>query len=208
MEIFTIYLATTPALRDKRIVKIGCTKNPRHRRSTYLTGCAPGRAPSQDIDYEAIWETRAASEVDLYHLEAEVHDRFRSLRLQRARPGDSEWFDFRDEDPLAAVDGYIRARPWFLRPVALGEIAPRPAGRHMNLAYRKNFLLVRTRAARNAALDAAQGPVIASIVRHLADAAAPAGCVVAPCGSGKTKMAARALALARNSRRPRIMWAS
>ena len=202
-----IYLATTPALREQCIGKIGSSGDLYGRRHTYRTGCPPGQTPSQDIDYESVWETSAGSTGELCDQEKEVHYAFRSCRLQRARFGDSEWFDFRGESPLDAVARFIGACPWFRRqlpPAEIERLAARGhAARHLQRPYRGNLALIRTPAGRSAALDVVQGPVIAAIARHLTDAdagaadagagGAGAGYVVAPCGSGKTVMTVRGI---------------
>ena len=64
-----LYIATAPIYHLLSIVKLGSTKEPYGRRSTYQTGCPPGLTPSHDIEYEAIWETTATSQDELFDYE-------------------------------------------------------------------------------------------------------------------------------------------
>ena len=68
-----IYLASSSAFREVYLGKLGCTEDPYSRLGTYLTGCPPGLTPSQDMDYDAVWETTATTRDELFDLEDEVH---------------------------------------------------------------------------------------------------------------------------------------
>ena len=83
-----IYHASSTVFRVLCLGKIGCTEEPYGRRSTYLTGCPPGLTPSQDIDYDAVWETTATTRDELFDLEDEVHNHFMRYRMMREKPGD------------------------------------------------------------------------------------------------------------------------
>jgi len=95
--------------------KIGCSKYLYGRWHTYLTGCPPGLTPSYDITFDAIWETTATSQEELYDLEEEVHNEFHMFRMMRNKPGDSEWFDFEGRSPLDTVRAFMNTRSWVKR---------------------------------------------------------------------------------------------
>ena len=185
-----IYLATCPVFREMCLGKIGMSENPHGRRSTYLTGCPPGLTPSYDIDYDAVWETTAATRDELFDLEDEVHNHFLKYRMMRDKPGDSEWFNFQGKNPLAEVSRFMDTRPWVKGIVPLAETK---RARYLRKQYHKNLQFLKSRAARNTALDHLQTPVVAAIAAFVADPTNRAGYVIAPCGSGKTRMTAKGI---------------
>lgn len=189
-----IYLASSPAFRALCIAKLGCTRDPYGRRSTYLTGCPPGLSPSQDMDYDALWETTAQTQDELFELEDEAHNQFLKHRMMRARPGDTEWFRFQGANPCDAVSRWIDARPWVKRRVPLSEIsASMPSSRYLRKQHHKNLSYLKNRTARNETLDVLQAPVVSAIAQFAADVGVRAGYVIAPCGSGKTIMTAKGI---------------
>jgi superfamily II DNA or RNA helicase len=194
-----IYLASSPVFRSLGIGKLGSTEEPYSRRSTYLTGCPPGLTPSQDIDYDALWETTATTRNDLFDMEDEVHNYFMKHRMMREKPGDSEWFDFKDKNPYDEVKRFIESRPWVKRQISLLEVSP-PKGtsssssRYLRKHFHKNLRYIKDRASRNAVLNRLQEPVINAIAMFMEDAVGnKAGYVIAPCGSGKTMMCSRSI---------------
>jgi len=188
-----IYLATSEAWWKKHLAKLGCTKDPVSRLDTYLTGSPPGQTPSLDMEFYALWETAATTRGELLDLEERVHDHFHQHRLVRRRPGDSEWFDFRDEE-WSKVEAWIDAQPWVRRKVPLCEIPRLPKPLHLRKCYNKNVAhYIKDRKARNATLCAIQQPVIDAIATFVVDPDRRAGCVIAPCGAGKTMMCARGI---------------
>lgn len=179
--------------------KIGCTEEPYGRRYTYLTGCPPGLTPSQDIDYDAIWETTASTRDDLYDLEDEVHNQFLRYRMMREKPGDSEWFNFLGKNPCDEVRKFMETRQWVKREVPLCEIRHRKrTSRYLRKQYYKNLQFIKKQSTRNDILNRIQEPVVLAITAFITDPDNKAGYVVAPCGSGKTLMSSKGI---RNVRR-------
>jgi superfamily II DNA or RNA helicase len=189
-----IYLASAPVFRAMCLGKLGCTEEPYGRRSTYLTGCPPGLTPSQDIDYDAVWETNATTRDGLFDLEDEVHNYFLKYRMMREKPGDSEWFNFQGKNPLDEVKKFMESRLWVKRQVPLSEIAsPKRSSRYLRKQYHKNLQYIKNRTTRNVTLNLLQEPVIAEIARFMADTDNRAGYVIAPCGSGKTIISSKGI---------------
>jgi superfamily II DNA or RNA helicase len=189
-----IYVASSPVFRALCLGKLGCTEEPYGRRSTYLTGCPPGLTPSQDIDYDAVWETTATTREELFDFEDEVHNHFLKYRMMRDKPGDSEWFNFQGKNPCDEVKRFIDSRPWVKRQLPISEIAsPKRCARYLRKQYHKNLHYIKGRASRNAALNLLQEPVISAITMFMADAETRAGTVIAPCGSGKTVMTSKGI---------------
>lgn len=189
-----IYLASSPVFRALFLGKLGCTENPYGRRSTYLTGCPPGLTPSQDIDYDAIWETTATTRDELFDLEDEVHNQFLKYRMMREKPGDSEWFNFQGKNPGDEVKRFMESRPWVKRQLPLSEITPpKKSSRYLRKQHHKNLQYIKVRSSRNITLDLIQEPVISAIAEFMADADNRAGYVIAPCGSGKTVMCSKGI---------------
>lgn len=189
-----IYLASTAVLRALCLGKLGCTEEPYGRRSTYLTGCPPGLTPSQDINYDAVWETTTTTRDELFDLEDEVHNHFLKYRMMRERPGDSEWFNFQGKNPYDEVKKFMESRPWVKRQLPLSEIsAPNRSSRYLRKQYYKNLQYIKVRTSRNTTLNLLQEPVISAIAVFMADAENTAGYVIAPCGSGKTIMSSKGI---------------
>ena len=189
-----IYLASSPVFRELCIGKLGCTEEPYGRRRTYLTGCPPRLTPSQDIDYDAVWETTATTRDELFDLEDEVHHHFVKYRMMRETLGDSEWFNFQYKNPYEEVKRFMESRPWVKRQVPLSEILPpKRSSRYLRTQYHKNLQYIKVRASRNAILNLLQEPVISAIARFMTDASNRAGYVIAPCGSGKTIMSSKGI---------------
>ncbi len=187
-----IYLASSPVFRALCLGKLGCTEEPYSRRSTYLTGCPPGLTPSQDIDYDAIWETNATTRDDLFDLEDEVHNRFLKYRMMREKPGDSEWFNFQGKSPYDEMKIFMESRSWVKRQVTLHEIAHKRSSRYLRKQYHKNLQYIKVRTLRNTTLNFLQEPVITAITMFIKDVDR-AGYLIAPCGSGKTMMTSKGI---------------
>jgi superfamily II DNA or RNA helicase len=190
-----IYLATSDFYRILHIAKLGMTEDLYGRRSTYQTSCPPGIVPdSHDIDYDVVWETDASSRDELFDYEDIVHNQFIRWRMMRSKPGDSEWFDFKEHSPLEIVKDFMKNMTWVKREVPLTEIAPlkRPS-RHLRKQHAKNINFIRTKSKRNEALDQIQKPVIQAILQFILSSVLFAGYVIAPCGSGKTLMTCRGI---------------
>jgi superfamily II DNA or RNA helicase len=189
-----IYLASSPVFRALCLGKLGCTEEPYGRRNTYLTGCPPGLKPSQDIDYDAVWETTATTRDELFDLEDEVHNHFLKYRMMREKPGDSEWFNFQGKNPCDEVKRFMESRSWVRRQVPLSEIFPqKSSSRYLRKQYHKNLQYIKIRSSRNTTLNLLQEPVISAIAEYMADADNRAGYVIAPCGSGKTIMSSKGI---------------
>jgi len=189
-----IYLASSPVFRALCLGKLGCTEEPYGRRSTYLTGCPPGLTPSQDIDYDAIWETTATTRDELFDLEDEVHNHFLKYRMMRYKPGDSEWFNFQGKNPCDEVKRFMESRTWVKRQLPLSEITPsKRSSRYLRKQCHKNLQYIKVSSSRNATLDELQKPVISKITTFMTNADNRAGYVIAPCGSGKTIMSCKGI---------------
>lgn len=201
-----IYAATTAYWRQFFIWKIGCTGDPNARNSTFLTGCPPGMTPSCDMVFDGLWETTAIGHEELEDIEERVHDHFLEYRMQRERPGDSEWFNFRGLNAIEELAQFFAcapARAWIKRRVPQEEIraitAQRDAGRgrFLNKMIHKNFRIIKNADQRLRALNEIQTPVVAQIRDFIASAGATqdsrACYIVAPCGSGKTVMVCKGI---------------
>jgi superfamily II DNA or RNA helicase len=187
-----IYIASSPVFRALFLGKLGLSEELYGRRSTYLTGCPPGLTPSYDINYDAVWETDATNRDELFEYEDEVHNYFLKYRMMREIPGDSEWFNFQGRSPYDAVKAFMETRSWVKRQIPLSEIAPpKRLSRYMGRQYQKNLQYIKTRGKRNETLNALQEPVISAIHSFMFDSENSAGYVIAPCGSGKTKMSVK-----------------
>jgi len=183
-----IYLVSSEVFRKMNLVKIGLSENPYSRLATYRTGCPPGLTPSHDLEYDGLWETTATTTEELYNYEEEIHDHFLKYRKMRSVPGDSEWFQFHT-NAYEIVSDYMKTRSWVKCEVSIKDIPK--CSRHMKKQYHKNLAFLKTRPSRNDILDRIQQPVIESI-RQFLKGSQRAGVVIAPCGSGKTKMTASA----------------
>ena len=186
-----IYLASSPVFRGLFLGKLGCTEEPYGRRSAYLTGCPPGLTPSQDIDYDAVWETTATTRDELFDMEDEVHNHFLKYRMMRSKPGDSEWFNFQGKTPYDEVTRFMESRPWVKRQLPLSEIKHK-SSRYLRKQFHKNLQYIKDRTKRNELLNCLQEPVIAAIAMFMKDDN-KAGYVIAPCGSGKTMMTVKGI---------------
>ena len=186
-----IYLASSPVFRGLFLGKIGLTEEPYKRRSAYLTGCPPGLTPSQDIDYDAVWETTATTRDELGDMEDEVHNHFLKYRMMRSKPGDSEWFNFQGKNPYDEVTKFMESRSWVKRQILLSEIKHN-SSRYLRKQFHKNLQYIKDRTKRNELLNRLQEPVIAAIAMFMKDDN-KAGYVIAPCGSGKTMMTVKGI---------------
>lgn len=187
-----IYLASSSVFRAMSLGKIGCTEEPYGRLSTYLTGCPPGLTPSCDIDYDGLWETIATTKDELFEYEDEVHNHFLKYRMMREIPGDSEWFNFHGMNPYDIVKSFIETRSWMKRQIPLSEITPpKRLSRYMRRHFHKNLYYIKLLTKRNDVLNSLQEPVISEI-RAFFNSLNRAGYAIAPCGSGKTIMTAKA----------------
>lgn len=188
---YYLYLASNSYYRPLGIGKIGCTENPHARLKTYLTGCAPGLNPSQDIVYDAIWETTAKSREELRELEELVHDRFYKRRMMRGILGDSEWFNFDRLNPLEQVEPYLNSQTWIKGKIHIDEI--KVDKNYLNKSYHKNKKnYIKSEKCKNEVLDQIQEPVIFAI-KNFITSKLEAGYIIAPCGSGKTIMTCRGI---------------
>ena len=186
-----IYLASSPVFRGLFLGKLGLTEEPYGRRSAYLTGCPPGLTPSQDIDYDAVWETTATTRDELFDMEDEVHNHFLKYRMMRSKPGDSEWFNFQGKTPYDEVKRFMESRSWVKRQIPFSEIKTK-SSRYLRKQFHKNLQYIKDRTKRNELLNCLQEPVIAAIAMFMKDDN-KAGYVIAPCGSGKTMMTVKGI---------------
>jgi superfamily II DNA or RNA helicase len=189
-----LYIATSAFYRQLCIVKLGMTEDLCGRRSTYQTSCPPGITPhSHDIDYDGVWETDAITRDDLFDYEDILHNQFIQYRMMRAIPGDTEWFNFKGNSPLDMVLSFMKTLSWVKREVPLSEITPlKRVSRHLRKVCYKNTHFIRSIDKRNHALNSIQEPIISSIQSFI-QSGLLAGIIVAPCGSGKTRMTCKGM---------------
>jgi superfamily II DNA or RNA helicase len=188
-----LYIATAPVYGVLGIFKLGFTCEPYGRQSTYQTGCPPGLTPSHDIDYVCIWKIKAETKDEGFDCEDILHNQFLKYRMMRDKPGDTEWFDFKEESALDIVKAFMKTMPWVLREVAFSEIRPpkRVSG-HLQKQHHRNTFFIRCMMKRNKLLNEVQQPVIDAMIEFLHNHLT-AAYVIAPCGSGKTRMSCKAL---------------
>jgi superfamily II DNA or RNA helicase len=190
-----LYIATAPIYESQNIIKIGFTEEPYGRRSTYQTGCPPGLTPSHDIDYYALWKIDTEDRNEGLDYEDILHNQFIKWRMMRRIPGDSEWFDFKGHSPLETVRDFMKTMPWVIQPeVSLSEIAhlKRPSNQ-LRKQHAKNTNFLRSITKRNEALNQIQKPVIQAIQQLSLSILLFAGFIIAPCGSGKTRMTCKGI---------------
>lgn len=189
-----LYIATAPVYSAQGIYKLGLTTEPYGRHSTYQTGCPPGLSPSHDIEYIAIWETNAKDMDEAFDCEDKLHNQFLKYRMMRNKPGDTEWFDFKDQSSISLVKAFMENVPWIVREVPLSEITPpKRISYQMRKQHHKNTYFLRSITKRNELLNKIQQPVIDAIIAFIQSVILFAGYVIAPCGSGKTMMTCKAL---------------
>jgi superfamily II DNA or RNA helicase len=186
---FCLYIVTSPYYMLQNIVKLGMSEDLNGRRSTYQTSCPPGLLPySHDIDYYAVWETNAITRDDLFHYEDVLHNQFIKFRMMRNIPGDSEWFHF-ESHPVETVKHFLNKMQWVKREVPLSEIKPLKRLSHrLQKQCSKNTNFIQTNVKRIEALNQIQEPVIEAIHQFVRNNSLYAGFLIAPCGSGKTRM--------------------
>jgi superfamily II DNA or RNA helicase len=189
-----LYIATAPVYAILGIFKLGFTTEPYGRHSTYQTGCPPGLTPSHDIEYVAIWEVDAKDRDEGFGYEDLLHNQFLKYRMMRNIPGDTEWFDFKEQTGIALVKTFMESMSWVVREVPLCEITPpKRISRYLKKQHHKNTYFLRSITKRNELLNQVQRPVIDAIITFIQSAILFAGYVVAPCGSGKTMMTCKGL---------------
>ena len=195
---FYLYMASNEAVCSQNIYKIGAATDLWGRLATYLTGCPPKCEPSCDLRFYRIWELTATNSDEMNDIEEEIHEHFFEYRLMRNRPRDSEWFKFpSDWDPVVETHSYLMRCRLMTRTVELSEINrinhPKISS-VLSKPYKLNQKFVKDKATRNNLLNQAQGPVISAISEFLrSDNTCNAANVIAPCGSGKTRMTCSSL---------------
>jgi len=173
---------------------MGFTEEPYGRHSTYQTGCPPGLTPSHDIEYIAIWKINAADRDEGFDCEDVLHNQFLKYRMMRDKPGDTEWFNFKDYSGISLVKTFMETMPWVVREVCISDIAPPKHSSHqLRKQHYKNTYFIRSAVKRNELLNQAQKPVIDAITTFIQSTDSFAGYVIAPCGSGKTMMTCKGL---------------
>lgn len=187
-----LYIASAPVYQTKNISKLGFTEDPCGRFS--FTDVPPGLTPSHDVDILAAWKIDAQDREEGFHYEDILHNQFLKYRMMREKPGDSEWFDFKDQCSLVLVRAFMESMPWVIREVPLSEFVPlkRPS-RHLRKQYYKNTHFLRSVMRRNEYLNQVQEPVINALTEFIHTSQNDAGYIIAPCGSGKTMMTCKAL---------------
>ena len=189
---FILYIVTSPYYLLHRIIKLGLSTDLYGRGGTYQTGCPPGFDPSHELDFVVAWTTDATTDSKLKNHEAILHNQFAHLRMKRTTGRLTEWFQFPvGVDPIAAISTFLSRCTWITSIVDLESI--RPKKRHqnyLNTSYHRNTNFCEDNTERTALINAIQAPIISAIRSFIAAAAAIlAGTILAPCGSGKTRMA-------------------
>ena len=190
-----LYIATSAFYKTLNIVKLGMTEDLYGRRSTYQTSCPPGLTPhSHDIVYEVVWKIDTIIRDEGFEYEDLLHNQFIKYRMMRNVPGDSEWFDFKNQPGIVLVKAFMENMPWVVREVPLSEIAPlKRASRQLRKQHHRNTNFIRPLNKRNEVLNQIQTPVIEAIHQFCLNILLFAGFIVAPCGSGKTLMACKGI---------------
>jgi superfamily II DNA or RNA helicase len=185
---YILYFATSDILYKRCVGKLGMTEFPHSRETNLQTATPPGLLPeSHDNHMVAFWETTATSRDELFDYEEQLHNAFLRYRLMRAIPGDSEWFDWKGQEPLPIVRTFLSTQPWIRRELTRAEIVTAPVlSKYLRKQTKRNTDFVRSPDIRSQKLDALQQPVIETITMFLQDASQTAGHVIAPCGFGKT----------------------
>lgn len=185
-----VYVLTSEAHIGNGRIKIGCTQQLRNRLCQYLTGCCPGLTPSEDLYYHAAWLVDVADEAGLVEKEGLVHGKYDAYRKIRSIPGDSEWFDVRSIGGIETVVNFISSQWWVIRPATHEELTVF-VRKNTVLAVPSlsNTMVIRDETVRNVQMSQIQEPVIERIREFVQDTEKKAGYVIAPCGSGKTRMA-------------------
>jgi superfamily II DNA or RNA helicase len=108
--------------------------------------------------------------------------------MKRRTPDDTEWFNL-GHDALEMVTRCMESKPW-AKPAQLLDDVP-----HVNVGkpVRPNTDYLPSKDERIVTLTQLQRPVVAKTVAFFNDPLIRAGIIVAPCGSGKTRMTCTAL---------------
>jgi len=187
---FILYIVTSPYYLLHRIVKLGLSTDLYGRGGTYQTGCPPGFDPSHELDFVAAWTTDATTDSKLKNHEAILHNQFAHLRMKRTTGRLTEWFQFPvGVDPIAAISTFLSGCAWITFIVDLDSIRPKKRQQnYLNTSYHRNINFCEDNTERSALINAIQAPVI-SAIRSFILSGILAGTILAPCGSGKTRMA-------------------
>lgn len=119
-----IYIASSPIFREKSCWMINATDDPHGRLREYLADCPPMPDKSQDVSYDALWETSARTKIELLDILDVVNDYFMRYRLIRRNIGDSDWFNFKGENGYDIVKRFMDSRPYVKHQVQLSDIHP------------------------------------------------------------------------------------
>ena len=208
-------LSSESILALKSVYKIGCTESLPERLSTFLTGCPPNFEPSHELGFVAVWVIRAEDVKWLRKYEMTIHHVLNHWRMMRKIPHDCEWFCFdktrpaipdKYESPIDFIRSIIQSYDWCVRELSHAEInemnrkARDDASNPISQNYGYNLNHIDNVAEHNKQMDKMQDPIIGKIKDLLAGVknfvAKTAATLVAPCGSGKTRMARIGLSLA------------
>ena len=184
-------MASTQQWITQNIGKIGCTDEPYGRIQQYLTGCPPSMSPSCDIEFFQIWKLQ--DDVDKYYYENYVHEWFKLFRMRRRTERDSEWFNFKDKNIVEELDSFMKTREWVICNISIDQVEKPKKTILETHNYRTNILNfeVRTKV-HNEKLDNIQAPIISKLNEFI-NSDENAGYLIAPCGSGKTRMTCSAI---------------
>jgi superfamily II DNA or RNA helicase len=187
---YILYIVTSPYYLLHQIVKLGLSTDLYGRGGTYQTGCPPGFDPSHELEFIAAWTTDATTDSKLKNYEAILHNQFAHLRMKRTTGRLTEWFKFPvGVDPIAAISTFLSHCAWITSIVDLEFIRPKKRQQnYLNTSYHRNINFCEDDTERTALINAIQAPVIRAIQTFITSAIL-AGTILAPCGSGKTRMA-------------------
>jgi superfamily II DNA or RNA helicase len=185
---YYLYVVSCPAYADQGVFKIGCTEKPRSRLQTYLTSYPPALLP-YDIHYYGLWEIEADDHEDMIYKEGIIHDEFYSSR--KKRDISSEWFQLKNF--LEVVGTFIESCDFTKKKVNFDDLPREKRSLLETVQYPKNRkAFLRKEDVKNTILNEVQTPVVEKIQEFIRGPEF-AGQLIAPCGSGKTVMACKAI---------------
>lgn len=189
-----LYILSSPLYLSHQIVKLGLTQHLYGRKGTYRTGCVPGFDPSHELDFVAAWNTNATTPSELRKYEGILHRQFAHYRMKRSTGNPTEWFQFPvGTDPIIEVSRFLKECKWIQSVIDLESIRPKKHKQlYLNTIYHKNIEYCEEELERITLLEKEQAPVINAIKSFLASSNI-AGTIIAPCGSGKTRMTCNAI---------------
>ena len=192
-EYYLLYIVSAPLWLEKKLVKLGLTTKPFGRNSTYLTGCPPKQSPSAELTYYKIWKIKVNSVEELKKYETILHDQFQPFRMYRDYGKKTEWFDFKDKDPIQTVVNFMSNKKWVEMEVELTNLKRNSIPLVIN-DYNSNLInFINDTNEHYEKLSLFQEPHIKLLEDFIENPNILASLLVAPCGYGKTVVASKAI---------------